>query len=157
MNIAGTIKDVLEPYKKLTYEIYISGCTHGCVGCHNPEMQSFDFGKKLDDWELFKIYVDINDNIEYIDCISILGGDLLCNSPLEINFIINTLTNIFGKHGRENSNKKDFWLFTGSELKDVPEFIKSRFDVIKTGKFEIDKYVEGRFPSSTNQNVWYRE
>lgn len=77
MHIAGM--EVNWPCRAL--EIYVSGCTRNCPGCHNPELQKYGVGKKWQRW--------IRDNSHALkyewsilaDKLWIVGGDLLCQPP----------------------------------------------------------------------------
>lgn len=52
--------------------LFLSGCLHHCPGCHNPEMQSFEYGN---DVPINVILAKIKKNLPLIDGITLSGGD----------------------------------------------------------------------------------
>ena len=141
MNIAAIQFPTFVPYEKAAIEIYVSGCTRGCKSCHNPEVQNFNYGKKLDVEELVK-YLMVRKHLFSI--ISLTGGDLLCQDEVEALHLVSTLKLVFPT--------KEFWLFTGAELKDCPNWTKVVFDKIKSGLYNDNEKVDG-FPASKNQKL----
>jgi anaerobic ribonucleoside-triphosphate reductase activating protein len=144
MNISGIIWDAVNIYDGVAVEIYISGCNHNCPGCHNPEMQDFNYGKPLDIIELIDI---LNKQQDWFDIISILGGDLLCQPEEKSKILLRTIVDIFPD--------KKLWLFTGKDFEEVPQWCFSIFDVIKTGRY-MQNLEPGDKLSSWNQKFWYK-
>ena len=140
MNIAGIINDAVNGYDGVAIEIYVSGCTHGCKGCHNPEMQSFNYGEPLD---MLKLIQYSTDQEQWYDIISILGGDLLCSHEDEAKKLGWTLKLGFPQ--------KKLWLFTGAEHKDIPQWCYEVFDVIKYGRYIEELRDESYELATTNQ------
>lgn len=90
-------------------------------------MQNFEYGEYLDIEKLFKL---LHDNEDWFDNISILGGDLLCQSDIEAEqFSI--------KLRAEFPNKK-LYLFTGANLSEISDhsWVYCVYDVIKYGKYD---------------------
>ena len=141
MNIGGIQFPTFVPYEKAALEIYISGCTRKCKGCHNPDLWDFNFGKELVIEELLE-YMDERKHLFSI--ISLTGGDLLCQDEVEAMHLVSTLKLIFPE--------KEFWLFTGEELENCPGWTKILFDKIKTGIYNDSNKTNG-FPSSGNQKL----
>lgn len=59
-------------------EIYVSGCTRACPGCHNPEAQGYGKGLKWPRWlaqNAWKIRQGLNEKL--FRRLWILGGDPL--------------------------------------------------------------------------------
>jgi anaerobic ribonucleoside-triphosphate reductase activating protein len=145
MRIADIQYPVFEPYKKPTLEIYVSGCNRKCINCCNVEIQDFNFGDKLDIQE--KIHW-LSQRSKLFECISIVGGDLLCQEEKD--------AKLFAQSIRVAFPDKDLWLFTGEdEITKIPKWCFDCFDVIKYGSYKEDLKREG-FPASTNQKLWYR-
>jgi organic radical activating enzyme len=65
MRLAGTISDVVNAYDDVAFEIYVSGCTRGCPGCHSPELQSFDVGQEITQHELYKLINLLSDESDF--------------------------------------------------------------------------------------------
>ena len=55
--------------------LFVSGCTHHCLGCFQPETWDFNYGKKFTDETIWEILRLLEPN--YIDGLSILGGEPL--------------------------------------------------------------------------------
>jgi anaerobic ribonucleoside-triphosphate reductase activating protein len=145
LNLAGTQFPAFAPYlDRVAYEIYVSGCDRRCPACHSPELQDFSFGEKLDKAQLLKKMKEVR---ELFDIVSILGGDLLCQNEHEARQFVIWLKNSFPN--------KEFWLFTGADLREVPDWAKEMFHVIKTGKYISELFQEG-FPASTNQKLLHK-
>lgn len=140
-------------------EIYVSGCTRACPGCHNPEAQGYGKGLKWPRWlaqNAWKIRQGLDEKL--FRRLWILGGDPLCQPEHEIVELLHSLRRIGGK-GME------LWLWTGAEtLSDVPGSIRSLADFIKTGAYrrelpvrEVDIYGDGReflTLATDNQRLW---
>lgn len=144
MKIGGTQFPVFNPYKKSTYEIYVSGCKRKCKNCNNQMLQDFDYGKSIN---ISAFFIDLKKRTDLYEAIAILGGDLLHQNEQEALDFSNML--------RTSFPNKELWLFTGEELDDIPNWAKEIFDYIKTGCYREDLQQEG-FPSSSNQKLLKR-
>jgi anaerobic ribonucleoside-triphosphate reductase activating protein len=144
MNLAGVIFPALNVYDGVAVEIYISGCYRNCPGCHNKEMQNFNYGQFLN---INKLVQYLKEREEWFDVIAFLGGDILCQPNLVSGGLITILSRQFPK--------KKFWLFTGAELSEVPQWAKDYFNVIKCGKY-IEELATNDFPTSSNQKLYYK-
>jgi len=143
MKIASVQFPVFNPYKVATAEIYVSGCTRNCCGCHNPELANFEYGEELD---IDKLITRLNERKELFKAISISGGDLLCHSQEDAFKLAFKLKGAFPD--------KEFWLFTGeNEFSNIPTWATAIFDVIKYGKYMQD-LKQDCFPASSNQKIW---
>ena len=141
MNISPLLFDCTNGYDGTAVEIYVSGCTRRCQGCHNPELQDFDCGEPLNKLELIR---ELTDHEDWFDIISILGGDLLCQDDYEAKGLSWMLKMAYPE--------KKLWLFTGAELSDAPEWCKECFDVIKTGTYE-ESLRQSTGLASSNQRI----
>lgn len=130
--------------------IYVSGCTHNCKGCFNPETHDFNAGevwtKELED----KIIKRVNDT--NMSGINMLGGDpLLQTKDL-------TLVNFLKRFKKETG--KDIWLWTGYTFEDIintntiAQQILREADICVDGKFiqELSNR-KLRYMGSSNQRV----
>lgn len=145
MNLGGIVFPAHSPYDGIAYEIYPSGCTRNCPGCHNPELQDFNYGEYLD---IAKLIEDIKSKEKWIDIISFLGGDLLCHPKYEAMLLVIAIKSAFPD--------KKLWLFTGATEEELPKWVKEIFDVIKVGKY-IQKLHQDGFPASSNQYLIRKE
>jgi len=113
-------------------EIFVSGCTHGCKGCQNPELQSFGVGKKWPRWLRENAY-NISQGLSLlIDKVWIVGGDLLCQDIGDACEFLRTL--------RKTNKHLQIVVWTGVEvIQDVPDEIFELVDGVKLGS-----YMKGR-------------
>lgn len=135
------------------YEIYVSGCRRGCIGCHNPQLQSFEYGKEYEN-TLSDIERDL---VEFdFDYVWLLGGDFLDQDSSECNLFMTYLHNI------REENRRDFKivLFTGFDEEELrlDQEVFDHIDYLKVGRFMdySESYVEpllGIKLASLNQKV----
>ena len=76
MNYAGIIKNDTGAGNKVNVSLYVSGCPLKCKGCHNAEMQDYNYGKPLTTEVIQDIVDSIVDNGVQRN-FSILGGEPL--------------------------------------------------------------------------------
>lgn len=144
MNIAAVQFPVFNPYGKSTVEIYVSGCYMKCPKCHNPELQNFEYGEKLDKGKLISFLIQ-RENLFRV--VSITGGELLDQNKKEAEDIAYWIIHALPK--------AEFWLFTGKERQDIPDWVFRHFDKVKLGCYKEDEKQEG-FPASKNQKLLTR-
>jgi anaerobic ribonucleoside-triphosphate reductase activating protein len=134
--------------KRRTYEIYVSGCTRRCEGCHNPQLWDFEVGEKVDDNYINKLINTINDATNLIDNIFIVGGEPLEQPIDELIYLLKKL---------KITNKK-IWLFTHYDnLSLIPKELFNYIDYIKCGEFIKDStsiVYYGIELASTNQIIY---
>ena len=104
-------------------EIYVSGCTRQCPGCHNPETWDFDKGTP---WETWVSLNSVKLQAGLLKHIWILGGDLLCQKDMDE---VLRLIKFLGSFGLK------LWLWTGADPKEVPRELWPYFAYIKTGPY----------------------
>lgn len=125
--------------------LWVSGCEHDCVGCHNPDTHDAEsgylFGEEAEN-RLFELLQP-----EYIAGVTFSGGDPLYFPN------VGTITRL-AKRTKIEFPKKDIWVYTGylyEEVKDLE--LMQYIDVLVDGKYEQDKRCVGRFYGSTNQRI----
>jgi hypothetical protein len=148
VNLAGIQFPVFNPYGKSTVEIYISGCYMKCPSCHNKELQDFKYGEKLDKNKLVSYLIQREG---LFSIVAITGGELLDQDKKEaqdlVYWLIHACPDIYG-----DDRRIKFWLFTGKEKQDIPDWVFEYFDIVKMGCYKVNKKQEG-FPASKNQKV----
>lgn len=132
--------------------LFVQGCHFHCKGCFNPETWDFNGGKEWTKETEDKFISLINH--EYIQRVSILGGEPLCDENIEtVSALINKIRVLFPH--------KKIWVYSGYTWENLIalhkyEFIKN-VDVLVDGGFQLDKqdiYNEHIvFAGSTNQRV----
>lgn len=143
--------------------LWLSGCSHHCKGCQNPQTWDPDSGIEFDIIALNEMFEQLNN--DYISGITFTGGDPLHASNLKDVFAL-----CIGIR-QEFGYKKSIWLYTGYSWEDCimkhgeivhnhneERLIRSRVveqcDVLVDGRYEEDK----RSPNlpwvgSSNQRV----
>lgn len=129
--------------------LYVSGCTHKCPGCFNPEAQNFDYGSKWD------IKAE-NRFIEYAKDPIVVGVSILGGEPFQQNMdgdFLNLLKRLKKEVG------KPIWVWTGYTIWEIFEFSHKRdyleyIDVLVDGRFRIEeKDLSIKYRGSRNQRV----
>lgn len=165
LHIAGIDYESVKDGEGVRTAIYVSGCSHNCSGCHNPETHNSNYGILFTE-ELKK---EIFENIKkrpYISGITFTGGDPLHENNLEG---VANLQHLVQKYYPE----KTIWLYTGYTWEQImnpivtDDFNLHRDELIKKRKQIVcncDVLVEGRYidklrdislkwRGSSNQNV----
>ena len=136
--------------------LFVSGCTHHCKNCFNPETWSFDFGKpftrEVEDSILKELAPD------YINGLSLLGGE-----PFEPQNQAALLP--FLRRVREKYPDKNIWCYTGylfdkellgesrARCESTDEML-SIIDVLVDGEFVQELYnISLQFRGSSNQRI----
>ncbi len=136
--------------------LFVSGCTHHCKGCFNPETWSFRYGQLYTPEVEEKILQALA--LPQIRGLSLLGGE-----PFEIQNQL-TVKNL-AQRVREQYPNKTIWCYTGYDYErdllagrlgdwSVTEQLLRCLDVLVDGEFvEVKKDLTLRFRGSTNQRV----
>jgi len=150
MNYHSIFHDDMKNGTGLRVVLFVSGCSHNCRGCQNPDTHDFKSGELFDKSAMDRIrkYLDR----DYIDGITLTGGDPLHPANLEeIDELIHMI--------REEFPDKTIWLYTGYTIEEIMEReslskIVSEVDVLVDGRFDIE-LLDANYPwaGSTNQRV----
>lgn len=108
--------------------LFVSGCTHHCKGCFNPETWNFHNGNVFDDSVMDKLLSCINK--PYIDYFSILGGE-----PFEKENV-NTVLDII-KQVKSQKTNLVIYIWSGYLYEDLLKR-KECVDVLKLCDYLID-------------------
>lgn len=126
--------------------LWVSGCSHRCPQCHNPQTWDKNAGEEFTE----EVLDNLLDKLKrpFIKRLTLSGGD-----PL---FLGNRdeITNVVRKVKKNFPNIK-IWCYTGylwEEVKDLP--CMDYIDVLVDGEFKIDlKDITLPFCGSSNQRV----
>ena len=144
--------------------LFVSGCTHRCKGCFNPDQWNFDSGELFTREVEDRILADLEP--AYIAGLTILGGEPM--EPSNQRALVPFLKRFREKFGAS----KTLWVYTGcildtdllaAKVKGLPnsrwhtevtdEFLKM-VDVLVDGPFvEELKDISLRFRGSSNQRI----
>ena len=136
--------------------LFVSGCTHHCKGCFNPEAWSFEYGEPFTEDVQQKIITAIAP--EYISGLTLLGGEPMepCNQRELVQFLDKV---------KDEYPDKTIWCYTGytypEDFKDggkayseVAEQMLSYIDTLVDGEFKEElKDISLQFRGSSNQRI----
>ena len=133
--------------------LFVSGCTHRCPGCFNPETWNFQFGAPFGEEQIQEILGYLRPN--HIKGLSLLGGEPFEpeNQPVVLELV---------KRVRAELPQKDIWCYTGYLFEPLAEGkigvhsrpLLEQLDVLVDGPFILERKNLGlRFRGSDNQRV----
>ena len=153
----GTIKKFdIANGRGVRTSLFVSGCTHHCNGCFQPETWDFGYGRKYTEETEKEILKYLSDDV--ISGITILGGE-----PFEPENQMEVLHLV--KAAKQLYPDKDIWIYSGytfNELHDknkrcfteITENILELIDVLVDGEFHLDeKDISFHFRGSSNQRI----
>lgn len=138
--------------------IWFSGCSHHCKKCHNEWTWDYNIGE---DWSYeSKSWSDVVEALSkpYIRGITLSGGDPLCHSDEDLQFLGESILRL-----KEMFPKMDIWLYTGyymDEIKgDTAKMgVVNLCDYVVDGPFDYKKRdITIAFRGSTNQTIWKKD
>ena len=133
IRLAGTVNDSIVDGPGIRFTIFVQGCPHHCIGCHNPQTHDFNTGELSDTDILLK---KIKSN-PLLDGVTFSGGEPFCQAkPLyflgkelkKMGLNILAYTGFKYEYLIEHANSENYY----KELLSVCDFIMD-------GKFEEDK------------------
>ncbi len=126
----------------LRTSIYLAGCSHHCLGCHNPQSWDFDGGNAMTIPEIMEVVEENGFNV------TLSGGDPLMQLPA-----VTELASALSSAGYR------IWLYTGYTFEQVlrlpnVERLLVYVDVIVDGPFvESLRDISLQFRGSSNQRL----
>jgi len=155
MNYADLKKTDIANGPGVRASLFVSGCTHGCPGCFNPETWDFQYGKPFTRETLDELLSALAPS--HIRGLSLLGGEPFHpdNQPQVLEVV---------RKVRETLPDKNVWCYTGylfEELAqgrvgdpDTARALLSGIDVLVDGPFvEAQKNISLHFRGSENQRI----
>ncbi len=141
--------------------LWLSGCSHKCRGCQNPQTWNVNSGNPFDESAKEELFGELNK--DYISGLTLTGGDPLHEANLDgVLNLVNEIRLSFG-------NTKTIWLYTGYEWNQLfnggvytskEHAGLKRRNIVKQCNVLIDgKYIDSKrditlkWRGSTNQNV----
>ena len=139
----------------LRVSLFVSGCTHHCPGCFNPETWDFSYGKPFTqetEEELLALLAS-----PYVDGLTLLGGEPF--EPVNQQALLPFLRKV-----RALYSDKTVWCYTGYTLEalweresvrcEATDELLSLLDVLVDGEFvERLKNIRLKFRGSENQRI----
>lgn len=135
--------------------LFVSGCTHHCEGCFQPETWNFNYGKPYTDDTLAEILRLLEPN--YISGLTILGGEPL--EPQNLSEVFDLVDAVIEKYP-----EKTIWIYTGSTFEELKQRTGLELhltagilycaDILVDGPFiKAQKDISLRFRGSSNQRI----
>ena len=135
--------------------LFVSGCTHHCKGCFQPETWNFDYGERYTKETEDEIIESLRP--DYVDGITLLGGEPF--EPENQRELVKLLRRI-----KKELPQKTVWSFSGYTYEEltgdsravceVTKAVLSMLDVLVDGEFvEAKRNISLRFRGSENQRL----
>ena len=133
--------------------LFVSGCTHHCKECFNPETWDFNYGKPFGEDEIQTILGHLAK--PYMKGLSLLGGE-----PFEPQNQAAVLE--LARRVRERFPEKDIWCYSGflfealaaGKVGEHSREMLEQLDVLVDGPFVLEqKDLSLRFRGSANQRI----
>lgn len=140
----------------LRVSLFVSGCTHHCKGCFNPEAWDFNYGQPFTQETEEKIFRLLENS--HIRGLSLLGGEPFepANQAVLLPFL---------RRFKEKFPLKDLWCYSGYNFEkdmltgnlgpwEITQEMLSYIDILVDGEFVLElKNPNLRFRGSANQRV----
>ncbi len=154
----GNIKEfAIEDGEGIRTVLFVSGCTHRCRGCFQPETWDFSYGKPYT--EETERYILDSLAPDYIEGLTVLGGEPM--EPENQETVLSLIRKV-----KERFPEKNVWIYTGYTLEQLTgeqgsraatvtaKEILSIADVLVDGEFiEEEKDPSLDFRGSRNQRI----
>jgi anaerobic ribonucleoside-triphosphate reductase activating protein len=146
LKVIDIIPDTIVDGPRMRTSIYLSGCFHGCKGCHNPSSWKLENGKDTE----FSVLIDKIREYGH-KRLTISGGDGLCYQYKELLEFLEVL--------KKEIPDINIWLYTGYTFEEIiidkdRKHILNYIDVLVDGKFVEDlKSKDCLYRGSTNQRL----
>ena len=116
--------------------LFVSGCTHHCRGCFNPETWDFNYGRLFDDKAEEEIFSALSAN--YISGLSLLGGEPF--EPENQRALLPFLRKV-----KAVFPTKNIWCYTGYLFEELLGGSRAHCECTKEMLLLIDILVDGEF------------
>lgn len=140
----------------LRVSLFVSGCTHHCKGCFNPEAWDFNYGQTFTEATEQELLAALAN--EHIRGLSLLGGEPFepQNQAVLVGFL---------RRFKQQFPNKDVWCYSGYDFEqdmltgnlgpwEITEEMLSYIDILVDGEFMLEqKNPNLRFRGSANQRV----
>lgn len=155
MNIAGIKSVDIADGVGVRVSLFVSGCTHHCKGCFNPDTWDFAYGEPYSQETEDKLIEMLRPG--YIRGLTLLGGEPFEPSNQEV--LVGLLRRV-----RAELPQKDIWSYSGYTFEELTGESRARcaftdemlsmIDVLVDGEFVLaQRSLMLRFRGSENQRV----
>ena len=150
MNYAKITKHDIANGRGVRVVLWVSGCSHHCTGCQNPDTWDDDYGSRFEASDLSDIITLLRE--DWISGLTLSGGYPLKPSNVD-------MCTIVAACAKSNVPNKDIWCWTGYTWDEIIaredcKYILQCIDVLVDGEFIQDKYdISLKWRGSSNQRV----
>ena len=149
IRIAGTVSDSITDGPGIRFTLFVQGCPHHCLGCHNPQTHDFNGGRDAEEEELIAA---INKN-PLLSGLTLSGGEPMCQAR--------ALAHFAERVRKECPRIKEVACYTGFTFEELLEGkadgameLLKQLDTLVDGRFvQALRSWEIRFAGSSNQRV----
>lgn len=148
LHLLKVIPETILDGEGIRYSIYLAGCSHNCIGCHNKASHDPNVGQPITKELVDNLVLEINEN-PLLDGITFSGGDPFYNPEEFLELLV--------RIRRETAH--NIWCYTGYRYEDLlkdpfrKEILKF-IDVLVDGRFVRDLYdPKLSFRGSSNQRI----
>ena len=149
IRIAGTVSDSITDGPGIRFTLFVQGCPHHCLGCHNPQTHDFNGGRDAEEDELIAA---INKN-PLLSGLTLSGGEPMCQAR--------ALAHFAERVRKECPRIKEVACYTGFTFEELLEGkadgameLLKQLDTLVDGRFvQALRSWEIRFAGSSNQRV----
>lgn len=131
--------EVLGPGKRIG--IWFSGCSHGCIGCSNPELWQQQEKYKISIDDMLSLIHQISDD-NPVDGFTITGGEPMEQSK-DLSLLLKELKTI----------SDDILVYTGFEIEELTEKQLKDISVLIDGKYVGELNDNSLLRGSSNQRI----
>jgi anaerobic ribonucleoside-triphosphate reductase activating protein len=131
MNVSGVDYESVIDGIGFRVTIFVSGCSHHCKGCHNPDTWCSNYGVGFTDFIQEGIFKACE--LDYIDGITLSGGCPMCNAKSLLPFV---------RKFKKRFPDKTIWCYCGELYEDIIKDKKDdKYKLLKL----VDVLVDGEF------------
>ena len=126
--------------------LWVSGCSHKCKNCHNPQTWNVNSGIEFDKLALDEVLIELSK--DYHCGLTLSGGDPLhCSNRDALTDLVKMVKNIHPE--------KTIWVYTGYTFEEVKNLeIIEYIDVLVDGKYDENlSFPSPKWCGSSNQRV----
>lgn len=148
IHLSGILYESFADAEGVSVVLFVSGCKHGCKGCHSPQTHSFDHGTELTDDLLSIINAEI-DKRPFLNALVLSGGDPMYSAR--------EILEILPKIHIPNNN---LWCYSGFKIEEIQSDVTmnnllNQCSCLIDGPFELSKRdITLKFRGSANQRLW---
>ena len=137
MRIAGITPHSFVNGEGVRYTVFLQGCPHRCLDCHNPSTWEGEGGTEITPSAIAKDFM----SRKFLNGITLSGGEPFLQERECVELL-------------KQLPKVNVWIYTGYEYEDIQDTELARMaDVLVVGRFEASKKCEGQYYGSSNQRI----